>query len=192
MKKFIAFLLSLSLLVCVVSCNNSETTTENTVQTSFTSNTENTTTASTSTVKYADVDYETELSYTVRINPDFEEGREENYGFIIPEPVLVSSVSDLVLPRMHSQITPESVYERYNEEFFKENFLYVYQFATTGSSEKPYIKSIEVIRGKQISLQKRYYSLSSDGSVSADIVCWVLFIPIPRELADGTEEIIFN
>ncbi|MBO5023280.1 MAG: hypothetical protein J6D11_03090 [Clostridia bacterium] len=192
MKKFIAFLLSLSLLVCIVSCNNSEATTENTVQTSSTSKTESTTTANLSPIKNTAFDGETEFGYAVRTHSVFEESLEEDCRFIVPEPVWVSSVSDLVLPRMHPEISPKSVYERYDEEFFKENFLYIYQFVGGSSVGLPYIKNIEITKGEKITLTKRTYYEDPNGPFPDDIVCWILFIPIPRQLADGTEEIIFN
>ena len=192
MKKFIAFLLSLYILVCIFSCNNSEATTENTVQTSSTSKTESTTTANLSPIKNTAFDGETEFGYAVRTHSVFEESLEEDCRFIVPEPVWVSSVSDLVLPRMHPEISPKSVYERYDEEFFKENFLYIYQFVGGSSVGLPYIKNIEITKGEKITLTKRTYYEDPNGPFPDDIVCWILFIPIPRQLADGTEEIIFN
>ena len=93
---------------------------------------------------------------------------------------------------MHPEISPKSVYERYDEEFFKENFLYIYQFVGGSSVGLPYIKNIEITKGEKITLTKRTYYEDPNGPFPDDIVCWILFIPIPRQLADGTEEIIFN
>ena len=184
MKKIVSLVFAMIIVVSLAACTVGNVPNETTVPTEATVLTSQSTEQTspipgTALSNYA---YQFDYGYTIRLQSWL--GETEN-----PNVRIIFSVNELTLPTVYGDTDVQEIYAKFDEDFFKENFLVVYELHFGSGSVTPTLMGVQIQKGEKITITNKSFTPEV---MTCDMASWIILVPISRADADGTEKIVLS